>query len=70
MENLILYGVVGILLAFLVYKDRAKTRKALMKGVQAFEGVLSMRSPEIAPISGRLLPPSGSLGTTAPQSVK
>lgn len=70
MENLILYGVVAVLLAFSTHKDRAKTRKALMKGVQAFEGVLSMQSPEIAPISGWLLPPSGSVGTTAPQSVR
>lgn len=40
MENLILYGVVAVLLAFSIYKDRARTRKALMKGLKAFEGIL------------------------------
>jgi len=39
-ENLVLYGVVAALSAFSIYKDRAKTRKALMKGLKAFEGIL------------------------------
>jgi len=39
-ENLVLYGVVAVLLVFSVYKNRAKTRKALMKGLKAFEGIL------------------------------
>lgn len=39
-ENLILYGVVAILLAFSTQKDKAKTRKALMKGLKALEGIL------------------------------
>ena len=41
MENLILYGVVAVLLVFLMIRDRAKTKKALMKGLKAFEGILS-----------------------------
>jgi len=40
-ENLILYGVVAVLLVFLMIRDRAKTKKALMKGLKAFEGILS-----------------------------
>ena len=41
MENLILYGVVAVLLVFSKIRDRAKTKKALMKGLKAFEGILS-----------------------------
>lgn len=40
MENLVLYGVVAVLLVMSLIKDRTKTRKALLKGLKAFEGIL------------------------------
>lgn len=40
MENLVLYVVVAVLLVLSLTKDRTKTRKALLKGLKAFEGIL------------------------------
>jgi uncharacterized membrane protein YraQ (UPF0718 family) len=40
MENFILYAVVAVLLVSSLIKDRTKTRKALTKGLKAFEGIL------------------------------
>src|SRR5664280_1838027 len=41
MENWILYGATVFLLVFSMIRDRTKTKKALMKGLKAFEGILS-----------------------------
>jgi len=41
MENWILYGATVVLLVFSMIRDRTKTKKALMKGLKAFEGILS-----------------------------